>query len=133
MWNRYPKREDTMSRTFRIAGAVGAIGLALAITTTSPAAAVPRTLQGSVGPGFSIGLELGGKKVTGLKIGTYRFVINDRSSIHDFHLAGPGLNRTITAVEFTGTKSIVVALKKGVYRYFCDPHSDVMHGSFRVA
>jgi plastocyanin len=71
--------------------------------------------------------------VTGLKIGTYRFVINDRSSIHDFHVAGPGLNRTITTVDFTGTKSIVVTLEKGVYRYFCDPHSDLMHGSFRVA
>jgi plastocyanin len=122
-----------MFRTFHIAGAVAAIGLALAIASTAPAAAVPKMVQGSVGPGFSIGLEFGGKRVTGLKQGTYRFVINDRSSIHDFHLTGPGLNRTITTVDFTGTKSIVVTLKKGVYRYFCDPHSDVMHGSFRVA
>lgn len=134
MWNRYPKREDPMSRTFHIAGAAAAIGLALAIASTAPAAAAaaPKTVQGSVGPGFSIGLELGGKRVTGLKQGTYRFVINDRSSIHDFHLTGPGLNRTITTVDFTGSKSIVLALKKGVYRYFCDPHANVMHGSFRV-
>jgi plastocyanin len=120
-----------MSRTFRIAGAAS-VGLALAIATAAPAAAAPKTVQGSVGPGFTIGLELGGKRVTGLKIGTYRFVINDRSSIHDFHLAGPGVNRTITTVEFTGTKNIVVTLKKGVYRYFCDPHLELMHGSFRV-
>ena len=121
-----------MLRTFHIAGAVAAIGLALAIASTAPAAAAPKTVQGSVGPGFSIGLELGGKRVTGLKQGTYRFVINDRSSIHDFHLTGPGLNRTITTVDFTGSKSIVLTLKKGVYRYFCDPHASVMHGSFRV-
>lgn len=122
-----------MSRALHIPIAAAAIGLALAVAGTAPAAPTAKTLRGSVGPGFSIGLELGGKKVTGLKHGTYRFVISDRSSIHDFHLAGPGLNRTITTVDFTGTKSIVLTLKKGLYRYFCDPHSDLMHGSFRVA
>jgi plastocyanin len=35
-------------------------------------------------------------------------------------------------VEFTGTKTIVLTLKKGVYRYLCDPHASLMHGSFRV-
>jgi hypothetical protein len=122
-----------MSRRLHIAIAAAAIGLALALAGIAPAASTPKTVQGSVGPGFTIGLELGGKKVATLKHGTYRFVINDRSSIHDFHLTGPGLNRTITTVDFTGTKSIVLTLKRGVYRYFCDPHSDVMHASFRVA
>jgi hypothetical protein len=127
------ERDDPMSRTFRITSAAGAIGLALALVGIAPAASPPKTVQGSVGPGFSIRLELGGKSVTGLKHGTYRFVISDLSSIHDFHLTGPGLNRTITTVDFTGTKSIVLTLKRGTYRYFCDPHSDLMHGSFRVA
>jgi hypothetical protein len=122
-----------MSRMVRITGASSAIGLALALVGIAPTAPTPKTVQGSVGPGFSIGLELGGKRVSGLKHGAYRFVIQDRSSIHDFHLTGPGLNRTITTVDFTGTKSIVLTLKKGTYRYFCDPHSTVMHGSFRVA
>jgi hypothetical protein len=122
-----------MPRTMHIAIVAAAIGLAFALAGIAPAASAPKTVQGSVGPGFTIGLELGDKKVTGLKHGAYRFVINDRSSIHDFHVAGPGLNRTITTVDFTGTKSIVVTLEKGVYRYFCDPHSDLMHGSFRVA
>ena len=90
-------------------------------------------MQGSVGPGFSIGLELGSKKVTRLTQGRYRFVINDRSSIHDFHLTGPGLNRMLTTVDFVGTKSVVLTLQKGVYRYVCDPHSELMHGSFHVA
>lgn len=122
-----------MSRTLHIAIAAAAIALALALAGLAPAASTPKTVQGSVGPGFTIGLELGGKRVTGLKHGTYRFVINDRSSIHDFHLTGPGLDRTITSVDFTGTKSIVLTLKKGTYRFFCDPHSTFMHGSFRVA
>jgi plastocyanin len=90
-------------------------------------------VQGSVGPGFTITLTLGSKKVATLKKGVrYRFAIGDRSSIHDFHLMGPGLNRVLTSVGFTGTKTVVLTLRKGVYRYVCDPHSALMHGSFRV-
>jgi plastocyanin len=75
-----------------------------------------------------------GKSVTKLKAGTpYRFVISDRADIHDFHLSGPGLNRVLTSVEFTGTKSFVLTLKKGTYRFVCDPHASFMHGSFRVS
>jgi plastocyanin len=122
-----------MSRTFRVAVATAASGLALTLVAASPAAPLPKTVQGSVGPGFTINLTLKGKSLTALKKGVrYRFLINDRSSIHDFHLTGPGLNRMLTTVDFTGTKSFVLTLRKGVYRYFCDPHASVMHGSFRV-
>jgi plastocyanin len=122
-----------MSRTFRAAVAAAASGLALAVATTSLAAPAAKTLQGSVGPGFTISLTLNGKTATKLKTGVrYRLVINDRSSIHDFHLTGPGMDRMLTSVDFTGTKTFVLTLRKGVYRYFCDPHASVMHGSFRV-
>ena len=71
--------------------------------------------------------------MTTLKKGVpYRFSISDQASIHDFHLTGPGINRVLTSVEFTGTKTVVLTLKKGVYRYACDPHASFMHGSFRV-
>ena len=54
-------------------------------------------------------LTLGGKKVTTLKQGVrYRLLISDRSASHDFHLAGPGLNRVLTSVDFIGTKSVVL-------------------------
>jgi plastocyanin len=120
-----------MSRTFRTAVAATVSGLALTLVATSSGASVPKTVQGSVGPGFTINATL--KNVTTLKKGVrYRFLINDRSSIHDFHLTGPGLNWMLTTVDFTGTKSFVLTLRKGVYRYFCDPHASVMHGSFRV-
>jgi hypothetical protein len=123
-----------MSRTFRATVAIAASGLALAFATAAQGTPVVKTLQGSVGPSFTINLMLGGKKVTKLKKGVrYRLVISDRSSIHDFHLTGPGLNRVLTGVDFMGTKSVVLTLKKGAYRYYCDPHSDSMHGSFRVA
>ena len=120
-----------MSRTLQLA-ATAFVG-ALVIAAMAPAAPAPKTVRGTVGPGFTIDLKLGGKKVTTLKEGVpYRFVVSDRSAIHDFHLAGPGLNRVLTSVEFTGTKSVVLTLKKGTYHFVCDPHSDFMHGSFRV-
>ena len=124
-----------MRRTTRtwsvLVGAVAAAALAAA--GGSPAATA-KTVNGTVGPGFTIGLTIQGKKVTRLKAGTaYRFVIRDRSSIHDFHLSGPSLNRVLTSVPFTGTKSFVLRLKKGSYRFVCDPHSGIMHGRFKVA
>ena len=109
-------------------------GAALAASTTASAAPASQVVKGTVGPGFTITLTLSGKKVTKLKAGTrYRFVISDRADIHDFHLSGPGFNRVLTSVEFTGTKSFVLRLKKGSYRFVCDPHSSIMHGSFRVS
>lgn len=123
-----------MTRTFRAALAVATIGLALALTATAAAAPAAKTVQGTVGPGFTIKLTLAGKKVTKLKKGVpYRFQIRDRSAIHDFHLMGPGVNRVLTGVGFTGTKSVVLKLRKGTYRFVCDPHASFMHGSFRVA
>jgi plastocyanin len=121
-----------MSRMLPIA--VAALASALVITAAvASAARAPKTVRGTVGPGFTISLTLGGKRVASLKKGVrYRFLISDRSEIHDFHLTGPGLNRVLTGVDFTGTKSVVLTLKKGTYRFVCDPHSDSMHGSFRV-
>jgi plastocyanin len=112
-------------------GAVAAVALA---ATGSGFAASAKTVAGTVGPGHTIGLAMHGKKVTKLKAGTaYRFVISDRSSIHDFHLSGPGFNRVLTSVQDTGTKSFVLRLKKGSYRFVCDPHSGIIHGRFEVS
>jgi plastocyanin len=113
---------------------LSAIAAAALATAGSGTAASAKTVTGTVGPGFTIGLALGSKKVTKLKAGTaYRFVIRDRSSIHDFHPSGPGFSRVLTSVEFTGTKSFVLRLKKGSYRFVCDPHSGIMHGRFSVS
>jgi plastocyanin len=124
-----------MSRMIRTRSLLlGAVAAAALAATGSGTAASAKTVNGTVGPGFTIGLTMQGKKVTSLKAGTaYRFVISDRSDIHDFHLSGPGLNRVLSSVEDTGTKSFVFRLKKGTYRFVCDPHSGIMHGSFRVA
>jgi plastocyanin len=122
-----------MSRKFHITVVAAAACVSLALAASAPAAPAPKTVLGSVGPDFTITLTLGNKKVTTLKKGVrYRFAISDRSSIHDFHLTGPGLDRVLTSVDFTGSKTVVLTLRKGVYRYVCDPHSSLMHGSFRV-
>jgi plastocyanin len=114
---------------------LGAVIVTAALAATgSGLAASAKTVNGTVGPGFTIGLTMQGKKVTKLKAGTaYRFVISDRSSFHDFHLSGRGFDRVLTDVEFTGTKSFLLKLKKGTYRFVCDPHSGSMHGAFVVS
>ncbi|MGZ4417781.1 MAG: hypothetical protein ACXVRV_06360 [Gaiellaceae bacterium] len=113
---------------------LGALAAAALAATGSSSAASAKTVNGTVGPGFTIGLTMQGKKVTKLKAGVpYRFVISDRADIHDFHLSGPGFTRVLTSVEFTGTKSFVLRLKKGSYRFVCDPHSRIMHGRFLVS
>jgi len=113
---------------------VAAVVAAALVATGSATAATAPTVNGTVGPGFTIKLSTGGKKVTTLKAGkAYRFVISDRSSIHDFHISGPAFNKVLTSVQFTGTKTFVFTLKKGSYRFVCDPHSSFMHGGFTVS
>jgi plastocyanin len=111
-----------------------AVGTAKLPPPPPPPAPAPRVkrLTATVGPGFSISLTSGGKKVTRLKAGRYRITVRDRSPMHNFHLTGPGLNKK-TAVAFHGTVTWTVTLKKGkTYRYICDPHKTTMKGSFRV-
>ena len=112
---------------------LGVVAVAALAATSGGLAASAKTVNGTVGPGFTIGLTMQGKKVTKLKAGTaYRFVISDRSSFHNFHLSGRGFNRVLTGVEFTGAKSFTLKLKKGSYRFVCDPHSGSMRGGFQV-
>jgi hypothetical protein len=106
---------------------------ALSLALVGAGSAAPTKLTGAVGPGHTIDLRVGGKKVTRLKAGVaYRLVVSDRSEDHDFRLSGPGVNRVVTGEEFVGTKSVVLKLEKGPYRFFCAPHADQMRGSFRV-
>src|SRR5262249_28258898 len=61
-------------------------------------------LSGVTGPGFTITLKNGTTFVKTLKAGTYPLVVADKSSIHNFHLFGPGVNKK-TSVPFTGTQT----------------------------
>ena len=104
---------------------------ALALLVAAPASSAT-TLTGTVGPGFNISLTLAGKKVTKLKAGTYTIKVSDKSNIHDFHLSGPGVNKT-TSVGGMGTTTWTVKLKAGKYHYQCDPHASFMNGNFTVS
>ena len=110
-----------MRRTIAAAVAVAALALAL------PALAATPTFKGTVGPGFTISMA---KKPS--KAGKIKLVVADKSSIHNFHLTGPGVN-VKTAVGFTGTKTFTITLKKGTYTFVCDPHSSSMRGKFRIS
>jgi plastocyanin len=98
----------------------------LALASSTFGAVNTNTLTGTVGPGFTITMN---KKT--VKAGTYAITIRDHASIHDFHLAGPGVNKK-TSVRGTGTTKWTVRLKKGTYRFVCDPHRTFMHGVLKV-
>jgi plastocyanin len=109
----------------------GAVAATLAAGASGRASMVPK-LKGTVGPGYTISLTRGGKKVKTLKPGRYTFVVSDKASIHNFQIEGPGIDRAITSVSFKGTKTVTLALKRGTYKFYCVPHESTMHGSFRV-
>ena len=105
-----------------VLGSIAAAGLAAAVTAV---AATP-AFKGSVGPGFVISMP---KKPT--TAGKVTLTVSDKASIHDFHLVGPGVN-VATSVSATGSKTFKITLKKGTYKFFCDPHKSSMHGSFTI-
>lgn len=98
----------------------------------STAAALPRFF-GRVGPGFTITLKrANGTVVRHASAGSKTFIIRDRSSAHNFHLVGPGVDRH-TGVAFVGRRRwSPVTLSPGTYTYLCDVHPDTMRKTFRV-
>ena len=111
--------------------ALTAAGTALSRTSSTP------MLKGVVGPGYSIKLTKGGKKIESLKAGTYKFVISDRSTYHNFTVerekpSKPKLEKHLTGTAFTGTKTVEMTLKPGSWSFYCSNHEAQMHGDFKV-
>jgi plastocyanin len=115
---------------------IALVAISLAVTVAA-AGAGTRTaksilLTGEVGPGYTIEVKRAGKDLTTIKAGTYKIKVEDKASVHDFHLVGPGLNKS-TSVPFVGEKTWTITLKPGKYTYKCDPHALAgMKGTFRV-
>jgi plastocyanin len=105
--------------------AIGLVAVVAAAVLAVPVFAQAPKFTGTVGPGFTISM----KKPT--KAGKITLVISDKSSIHNFRLKGPGVN-VATRVAARGTKTFEVTLKKGKYRFLCDPHPTSMRGSFTI-
>jgi plastocyanin len=121
-----------MRRRLLTLGVVVVAAAALTATALAQHAATPK-LVGTVGPGYTINLTVGGKKVSKLKAGTYAFVIHDRASIHAWSLDGPnGFAKDLTQVPFVGTKTVTLKLKAGKYKYYCPPHEAMIFGNLTV-
>ena len=91
----------------------------------------PIKLTAEVGPGFTITLKKGNNRVVSLKKGAYIITVRDRASNHNFHLRGPGVNRS-TSVKAVATRTWPVTLRPGTYTFLCDPHANRMKASFQV-
>src|SRR5215212_2357225 len=72
----------------------------------------------------------GGTPVTTIPPANYDVEVTDSSYGHNFHLYGPGVDRT-TPIAGTVTETWSLALAEGTYDYICDAHAN-MHGSFTV-
>ncbi len=104
-----------------------------ATTTTEGGPSTSAELDGEVRPGFTIEVSQNGEDAESIKAGTYTLKVEDKSSAHNFHLIGPGVDETVTEVPFEGEKTVTVKLEKGTYTYQCDPHaSSGMKGTFEV-
>ena len=110
----------------RILAAVGTVAAGLALAAGAPAATHAGTLTATDGPGFTITMS---KK--SVRAGSYTITVKDKSNIHNFHLIGPGVN-TKTSVGAVKTYTWKLKLKKGTYKFVCDPHATIMKGTLKV-
>jgi plastocyanin len=108
--------------------------VAMLAALASPTVALAQTrLIATVSDPANISLRhADGSAVTDIPAGAYTIEVRDQSTMNNFHLSGPGVDKH-TSVSGTGTKTWKVTLRKGVYRFRCDPHAQTMHGSFTVA
>jgi len=106
--------------------------LVTAVVLVASAEAKTPRLAAQTGPGYNIEVMKAGKKLTTLKAGSYTIKLEDKSRIHNFHLKGPGVNKS-TTLRFRGEVLWRIKLKPGRYTYQCDKHAfQGMKGSFRV-
>ena len=125
-------KKSLLALAILAAVALTAVGAAFGHVSSTP------TLKGVVGPGYSIKLTKGGKRVESLKAGTYTFVISDRSTYHNFTVerekpSKPKIEMHLTGTGFTGTKIVKMTLKPGSWSFYCSNHETQMHGDFKVA
>ncbi len=124
-----------MIRILVVTAAALALAVGAAASALGQGASIP-TLKGTVGPGFTISLTKGGKKIKTLQAGTYKVTVSDKSPSHNFTLereTKPKIEKHVTATAFTGTRTITVKLKRGQWKFYCSVHEAMMHGSFKVS
>jgi plastocyanin len=113
---------------------VAATVLALAGTGTSATTKDKFQLKGEVYGNSTFKIEMknaAGRPLKTVKRGTYRIKIEDKATVHNFRLKGPGVNKA-TSVGARAETIWTVRLRPGKYTFKCDPHASSMRGSFRV-
>src|SRR3954451_21258621 len=90
----------------KLAVVVALLTLGVVVLVATAFGATKPKLLGTDGPGFTISLKAKGKNVTKLSKGKYTLTVNDKSSIHNFVIEGPGVEKDVTTVSGTGTKTI---------------------------
>jgi plastocyanin len=123
-----------VSRTRLPLAVLATLAALVMLASVTQAATYPKShkLFAQDGPGFTITLKnYALRPIKKVKPGKYLIKVDDRSTIHNFHLKGPGVNKS-TTVRYLGSKFWQVTLKKGVYTYVCDPHKGSMHGKLTV-
>ena len=116
---------------------MAAIAIAAALSASAFARSSGATkLVGVVGQNDSYKITLkttSGKLVKKLTPGTYKLVIHDDSSSHNYELDGPnGKSWTFTSVPFKGTKTVTLKLAAGAYKAYCSAHESIMFQHFSV-
>ena len=104
-----------------------AAAAAVALVTAAPGGAAATKLVANVGPSPTITLTKGGKKVTTLKPGSYSITVNDKSTSHNFHLTGPGVNK-LTTVALQGDEELDRHAEEGHVQVCLRPAQELHEG-----
>lgn len=83
-------------------------------------------LKGTVGPGFTITID-----AKSVEAGKYKLVVNDKGTIHNFHIFGAGVDKE-TTIPGTGKTTFKIKLKAGEYTIQCDAHAMQMNTTLTV-
>jgi hypothetical protein len=107
-------------------------------TTKASTTRLPMLIATVGSAGITLRTEDGAEVTTRLRPGTYLLRIDDRSTVHNFHLGGalPGkkvATDVASSVAGTGEKTTVILLRDHEsYHYFCDAHPATMNVTFSV-
>ncbi|MDQ3778049.1 MAG: hypothetical protein M3310_04175, partial [Actinomycetota bacterium] len=96
--------------TYRIRLFVLAAGVLAALSSPAVGLAQTRLIATVADPSVITLQTEGGAAVTDLPAGTYTIEVRDRSSNHNFHLSGPGVEQR-TEVDAVGTVTWTVTLQ----------------------